>query len=80
MQGGQIFVFARGADGALWRFAWTGSAWQQNKVGGSIASGPQAVMHGAVPRVFFKGADNQLWQAYYQNGGWNWQDLGGNIA
>lgn len=77
---GDIYVFVRAADGAIYakhRLADGWSPWES--LGGNATSGPAAVAFGGTIQVFARGADGAVWQTWLQDdGNWHaWISLGG---
>jgi len=80
---GQIYVFMRGHDNALYYRNFTAAAWSASwtRLGGVLASEPAAVsVGGGTIIIFVQGADNHLW--YYTLGGATpgWSNAGGMLA
>ena len=80
---GQIYVFMRGHDNALYYRNFTIAAWSASwtRLGGVLASEPAAVsVGGGTIIIFVQGADNHLW--YYTLGGATpgWSNAGGVLA
>lgn len=67
---GQLDIFYRGIDNALWnRFynnGWSG----ENKLGEILTSAPDAVGHDGVIEVFFRGQDGAIWDKVWNSNGW----------
>ena len=60
--GGRLEISARGAEGALWSIAWTGSAWSPWQPDGGVAiSAPAVEVAGGGYRVLVVGADGAVW-------------------
>jgi len=83
VDGSDLRVFVRGADGSPWQYwyNWYDGTWHLGKVdNGQITSGIGAVYFWDVPRFFARGLDGQLIQYFRQaNGSWAWEGLGGSI-
>ncbi|MEY2403543.1 MAG: hypothetical protein QOD38_1094, partial [Acidimicrobiaceae bacterium] len=71
LDNGAVFHFARGTDGALWRYVegatdGLGTSWR--KVGGQLVGGPAATVvyagDGGVITVVVRGSDNAAWITY----------------
>jgi hypothetical protein len=84
---GQIDVFARGNDGAVWSLSTTSngtivSGWYS--IGGQIPvnTGAAACSWGAGRLdVFVNGTDGALWHKWFTGGSWSgWQTLGGKLT
>ena len=79
---GQLNVFARGNDGALWHRWYSGGTWSGwQSLGGNITSGPGAVSWG--PNridVVARGGDNAIWHWAWNGLGWSVESLGGSIV
>ena len=80
---GDMRLFVRGRDGALWTRSWNGSAWSGwSSLGGQLTSGPAAMARpGGIYDVFVRGTDNAIHhRAFTPAGGWsNWASLGGTF-
>ncbi len=81
--GGEVLVFARGLDQALWVIRMAGGAvapWAT--LGGVLTSGPAAVSWGGGRvDVFARGLDRALWWKTRNGGAWSsWRSLGGTLA
>jgi hypothetical protein len=58
----RLAVVARGADGALWSRAWTGSVWTPwQSLGGLAISAPALDVDGGAYRVLVVGTDGGVW-------------------
>jgi hypothetical protein len=71
---GDMRVFVRGTDGALWTKSWNGSSWSPwSSLGGVLTSGPVvSVRPGGVYDVFVRGSDNGYYHKYFSpNTGWS---------
>jgi Domain of unknown function (DUF1906) len=71
-QGGAVDAFFRGANGRLWRVAYSaGSGWARPvDMGGAVRSAPSAVSVGPhIVDVFYRGADSELWEVSFRSGG-----------
>jgi Uncharacterized protein conserved in bacteria (DUF2334) len=80
---GDIDVFGRGGDGAVWwKTYYTGwKSW--TSLGGQLTSGtgPAACSWGSGRLdVFVQGTDGALWQKAYNNGWAGWGSLGGKLT
>jgi hypothetical protein len=82
LAGGQVRVFARGAEAALWMFNVTGGPALPQPLAGILASGPAAVTpDGLRIAVFARGIDDALWWREHDGLTWSgWESLGGAIA
>jgi hypothetical protein len=76
---GDIYLFARGADGATLERHWTGTAWSDwASLGGNATSGPAAAAYGNAINVFVRGTDGAIYQNTLSAGVWSgWSSLGG---
>jgi hypothetical protein len=76
---GDMYVFARGADGAIYERHLAGGAWTPwASIGGQTSSGPAAVAYAGQIHVFVLGTDNAIWQNVLRAEGWSgWSSLGG---
>jgi beta-lactamase class A len=80
---GRQDVFARGADGALWRRTWAGSSgfgpWR--RIGGVLSSSPDAAPRpgGGVDAVV-RGGDFAAWRFRWSGSRWVQERLGGECA
>jgi hypothetical protein len=78
---GDMRVFIRGRDNALWTRSWNGTAWSAwSSLGGSLTSGPAAMARpGGIYDVFVRGPDRAMWiRTFTPAGGWTpWASLGG---
>jgi hypothetical protein len=80
---GQIDVFARGQDDALWTRHLDGSGWREwASLGGIVTSAPAAASRGAgLVDVFARGQDNALWTRQFDGSSWSeWSNLGGILT
>ena len=81
---GDMRLFVRGRDGALWTRSWNGSTWSDwSSLGGQLTSGPAAMTRpGGVYDVFVRGGDNAIHHIYFTpGGGWSgWASLGGGFT
>ena len=80
---GDVDVFARGTDNALYGTMWDGHfpPYPWNNFGGVLTSDPAAVSWGPGRiDVFARGIDNALWHKWYEGGAWSdWESLGGAL-
>jgi hypothetical protein len=69
----RIDVFVRGADGATWSTAWTGSVWVAwYPLGGLAASDPDVGSPGLNKlNVVSRGQDGSLWQDSWNGSAWS---------
>lgn len=76
---GDVYVFARAADGAVLERHLTGSGWTSwASLGGGAISGPAAAAYGATVSVFVVGGDGAVYQNTLSQGAWSgWVSLGG---
>jgi hypothetical protein len=78
---GDMRIFVRGTDGAVWTRSWNGSSWSGwSSLGGEATSGPVAISRGGIYDVFVRGPDNAYYHKYFTPaGGWSptWERLGG---
>jgi hypothetical protein len=76
--GGDAWIFARAADGAVLERHWTGSTWSDwASLGGTATSGPAAVGYGDQVHVFVRGGDAAIYENVYAGGKWSgWASLG----
>jgi hypothetical protein len=76
---GDIFVFARAANGAtLERHRKNGGWTDWSSLGGTATSGPAAVVYGGNVYVFVRGGNGAIWRTYLDGGHWMpWLSLGG---
>ena len=76
---GDMYLFARGADGATLERHWTGAAWSDwASLGGNATSGPAAAAYGNAINVFVRGTDGAIYQNTLSGGAWSgWSSLGG---
>jgi hypothetical protein len=76
---GQLNVFARGSDNALWHNWFSGTSWSGwQSLGGGILSGPGSVSWS--PNridVVARGGDNGVWHWAWNGSGWSVDSLGG---
>jgi hypothetical protein len=81
---GQLEVFARGNDNALWRRIFKNGAWGQwNSLGASFKDAPAAVSWGADNiNVLIRGMDNKIGRMWWDNiNGWQgWEGLEGTLT
>jgi len=81
---GDMRVFIRGHDNALWTRSWNGSSWSGwSSLGGVLTSGPAALARpGGIYDVFVRGNDNAILQkSFTPSGGWTgWVSLGGTFT
>jgi hypothetical protein len=79
---GDVYVAARGGDGAIYERHWDGAAFTPwASIGGIAQSGPAVVPYGSEMHVLVRGADDQLYQNFTANGQWSgWQALGGGLS
>ena len=81
---GDMRVFIRGRDNALWTRSWTGSSWSGwSSLGGSLTSGPAAMARpGGIYDVFVRGPDNAIHhRSFTPATGWSgWDSLGGTFT
>ena len=77
-----IYVFAKGADNAIWYRRWSGSEWEGwQSLGGILTSEPFAVARRSQFFVFARGGDNALWYRRLNGTTWDgWQTLGGSLT
>jgi hypothetical protein len=77
--GGDVWIFARATDGAIYERHWTGSAWTDWwSLGGTATSGPAAVGYGRQILVFMRGGDGAIYQKTLTDSKWSeWVSLGG---
>ena len=78
---GQLDMFKRGADNALWHRSWNGSWGPWVSLGGVLTSEPAAASWSSDRLdVFVRGTDNALWHKWW-NGSWSgWASLGGVLT
>ncbi len=80
---GDMRLFVRGRDGALWTRSWNGSTWSSwSSLGGQLTSGPTAMARpGGIYDVFGRGTDGAIHQRFFTpQGGWSgWISLGGGF-
>jgi hypothetical protein len=78
---GDMRMFVRGTDGAVWTRSWNGSTWSGwSSLGGVATSGPTAITRGGIYDVFVRGGDNAYYHKYFTPAaGWSpsWERLGG---
>jgi hypothetical protein len=78
---GDMRIFVRGTDGAVWTRSWNGSSWSGwSSLGGVATSGPAAITRGNIYDVFVRGGDNAYYHKYFTPAsGWSagWERLGG---
>jgi hypothetical protein len=74
-----LYLFGRGADGALWMRTRVDSAWGTwTSLGGNLTSGPDATYNGSFVVVGALGTDGAVWyRLLYQDGVLPWASLGG---
>jgi GH43 family beta-xylosidase len=80
---GNVTVFVRGADNALWTKSANNGAWGGwQSLGGSLRSAPAAVAWGSgYISVFARGTTHELFHRMLFNGTWqNWENLGGGLS
>lgn len=78
---GQLEIFIRGADNALWTKSFSNGSWSGwQSLGGQITSGPGAVSWGSGRTdVVARGTDNGVWH-WYWDGSWHLQSIGGSVC
>ena len=78
---GDMRMFVRGTDGAVWTRSWNGSSWSGwSSIGGVATSGPVAITRGNIYDVFVRGGDNAYYHKYFTPAeGWSpsWERIGG---
>src|SRR5215831_7133557 len=79
---GELVVFARGADNAIWH-TWQASIngdWSTwTSLGGNCLGGPGAALYGdGRLNVFVRSTDNAIWDAMADNAEWRLVRLGGH--
>ena len=76
---GDIRLFVRGTDGALWTRSWNGTTWSAwGSLGGQLTSGPSAIARpGGIYDVYVRGLDTAYYHKYFTPaGGWSeWERL-----
>ena len=77
--GGQLHLFERGDDGALWH-DWTDpdGVWNREQLGGQLTSSPSAAARpdGAGIDVTARGTDGLIWHTWFLDGAWRgWEPL-----
>jgi hypothetical protein len=79
---GEVSVFARGLDGALWSMQLEPAVGTWTRVGGLLASAPALVETTAgTLNVFVRGLDRGLWRRVRSGGAWSdWERLRGTLA
>ncbi len=80
--GNDVYLFAMGADSALWVRHWTAGGWSGwTSLGGVITASPAAVYHGnGIIDVFVRGSNGALYQQTYLSGQWQgWTKIGGYL-
>ncbi len=79
---GDMRVFARGADGAIYVSSWSAAGWSTwSSLGGTAQSGPAAALYGGGVEVFALGPDNDIVHRTWGEGGDSpWQSLGGVLT
>jgi hypothetical protein len=84
---GAEYLVARGADGGVWLYDFTGATgvgWQslggRTNAGPAVAGNP-AQNNGLGEKVFARGTDNALWYRSRSGSGWDpWARLGGTLT
>jgi hypothetical protein len=77
---GQMTVFARSSDGAIWYRSWSSGSWSGwQTLGGRLTADPDAVTVGSSTiMVFARGTDNAVWYRTFDGTTWSgWQSIGG---
>ena len=79
---GDLVLFARGEDGAIYERHATQWGWTDwVSLGGDTESGPAAVSYGGAIHVFVVGSDSAVWQNSLQGTTWSgWHSLGGTAT
>jgi hypothetical protein len=81
---GDMRMFVRGTDGAVWTRSWNGSSWSGwSSLGGVATSGPVAITRGNIYDVFVRGGDNAYYHKYFTPAaGWypSWERIGGAFS
>lgn len=76
---GDMRVFVRGTDSALWTRSWNGTSWSGwASLGGQLTSGPTAVARpGGIYDVYARGLDSAYYHKFFTpSGGWSaWERL-----
>ena len=82
LAGGQVLVFVRGAEAALWMYNVTGGPALPVTLGGVLASPPAVVTpDGVHVAAFTRGIDDALWWRLFDGVAWaDWENLGGTIV
>ena len=79
--GGQIHVFGRGRDNALWHTYYLNRWYPWESLGGALTSAPAVVSLGEGQiHVFGRGTDNTLQHTYFLNRWFPWESLGGVLT
>lgn len=80
---GNLNVFARGTDNAIWRRNWNGSSWSEwSSIGCCLVSGPASVNRdGNKIDVVGRVSGNSIGRWYTTNNGtsWSYENIGGNF-
>jgi hypothetical protein len=79
---GDVWLFARGADGSVLARHGDGGTWGDwGSIGGQATSGPAATVYNGTVQVFVRGNDGAIWVNGLTGSTWSgWSSLGGNAT
>jgi hypothetical protein len=78
IMGGNMHIFVKGSDNALWHSNDAGKTWES--LGGALTSAPTALTRGNVIDVFARGAPDGVFQKQWDGSKWRgWFNMGGQV-